>query len=563
MDYESEADLVRAFGAAIDSWPKDTLFIGAHKIVIFAHELSLEGAGPNGSAGSADIVAVDDLGEVWIIEAKLARNPQSNPYYAFGNQLARYGYALATTQIQKLHTHIQDYAYGRRHVLQPPEKLAPAWRNVRDLEGMLEQWLNIFGNPTNQTGKSLVQTVSDRISRGHFVLALLTDQPTRHQEEWINRNENQFETALLTIDNDRKIRIIQRTKPVEIDAELMGKAIELPPFDQIPQSFNPTPETFGLVLNDTAYKLFADIAFPILVDAFGEKEASQPRRSARSGASFGYCLRNKFGLPINLMFGRGDHRLHRGNISPGEHTLKLDINLKWACSILSELSEERKKAAIEDLWNLYSQLKACSGYGIKNSSSVRTLEQVTRGLFDQQTEKGDLRLERWIGHGKKDFGNDPDDFENDARCLEGVLNTVLECCEGPLYKLIDRPKRTSDSKKETKSRNDLPSHQPPSMAVLTKPEDQAFQINDNLERDHEREILNQLCRSEYWLFSDQGRSFFITGIPIKAGYLVPDKAVMKRFLRDGFITIDWANKKFILLDKGMGLVRQVLEKAKI
>lgn len=601
MEFKNEADLVRAFGAAIDSWPTSTLVEGAGNIVIFAHELNLEGAGPNGNAGSADIVAVDDAGEIWVIEAKLRRNPQSNPYYVFGNQLARYANGLCHSSLTDLHRHIQDYAYGRRSVLTPPDNLAESWQNIRDLEGMLDQWMKQIPGGSYQSGKELVQKMESRIRSGRFVLALLTDDPTPKQREWVSENAKDFESAVLTINTAGKIQLVCRTEPRSHLLMDQLSSVDLPPFDRIPQSFNPAPESFGTVLNDTAFQLFTEVALPALTESFGVEETLKPRRSTRSGASFGYCIKNRLGLPLTLMFGRGDHRLHKGAISPGEHTLKLDVNLKWACAALEDLSGNEKDAAIEDLWSLYSQLKDIAQYGIKNSSSVRDLEAVGRDLFDQQLEKGDLRLERWLNGGKKDFGNTEQDYLRDAKALEAVLKTVLSFCPVPPYELIDRPKRSRQKKEPPNKVKVTPV---PKLEVEIKgPQREALPPSQTPVTD--REVLNRLCLSEghpgsssfsvlsspkkeaaqsdywahdgvkghsvsprsraylaaYWVLSDSGNKFYLTGIPIENGYLIPDKAVMKRFLRDGFISISHAEKKFILLDRGQGLVDQVLTRA--
>ena len=144
MTFELEADLVRLFADSVHRFPIEALSPGATRLLIIGHETRLPEAGKGGGGGSVDLLAVDDRGELWVIEAKLSRNAECVPLYVFANQLLRYASALRQVEFSTLHGHLQDFAFGRRGI-RPPEYLASRWLCARSLEEMLGAWLEIHG----------------------------------------------------------------------------------------------------------------------------------------------------------------------------------------------------------------------------------------------------------------------------------------------------------------------------------------------------------------------------------------------------------------------------------
>jgi hypothetical protein len=438
MAFNNEAELVRAFANSIDAFPSEALSVGARHMLVIANELSLPGAGSGGANGSADIVTVDDQGELWMIEAKLCTNPEIAPAYVFGNQLTRYARALTRTTLASLHRHFQDYAYSRRAVLRPPPQLATAWLNARFLSDMLESWLSFFGMPGK--AEALIEQIDARIRTGQFVLAVLTDGPCDHLVQWSRENAERFQTAVIRLSEPDRPEVLSRTPPVAPASVFTVQ--DLPPFDKIPQSYKPTPSTLPLVLSETAFRLYETIVLPRLQALAGDLAQYKPEQSS---TSFGYCLQGLNGLPIVLRIGRGDHYLNRGtdNAEPGQHTLKVDMVFKWACDHIFRMPPDgsSRQRMIDDLWGLTSQVISVAGYRYKNMPH-NLAGRALAAEFVKGCCKRTLLVERARVNRARDFGCDNADVDEQTTALHRVFDLLEDFLGGaPATRVVPRPVR--------------------------------------------------------------------------------------------------------------------------
>lgn len=180
--FANESELVRVFA---DSLAKSGLQLTPSKRTagfIVACELPLRGSGISGSMGSADLLVVTEDRRWWLIEAKLRRNPESDPAYLFGNQLARYAAAIECEGLSNLHPYLQSYFFGRKASLQPPATLRSTLAAAADLKGALTAWSASRGSPRPEDeADELVGALAAQIKGRTLTLALLTDSALESQ----------------------------------------------------------------------------------------------------------------------------------------------------------------------------------------------------------------------------------------------------------------------------------------------------------------------------------------------------------------------------------------------
>jgi len=448
--FADESALVFSFAAGIDRWPRSALRNGASRMLVIGNEVAVHGAGSGGSTGSIDILAVDDRGEVWLIEAKLARNTQSDPAYVFGNQLARYASGVMKMDVASIHRSLEEYLYGRRSVIKPPASLSHEWMRCKSIEEMLAVWYRAAGKQgAEDLTKKLAMTLTGRIQRGDFVLAVLTDVVSESQKQWIKEfgEPNGLQCALVSM-SCGQIRVEYRSEPVFESVD--DPSWKCPFFERLPQSYAPSPQTLPLMLNDTAYALWKEIVFPQLATAFGADIAMLPDRSGNSSASFGYCALMSNGLPLVLQFGRGDKFIATGGHAiAGQHSLKLQINLAFA---LGQIRQSDDAVWIDKKWQEIFEftrplVEQCE-FVLKGLPSQEYCRMPPRALFLEKISRpGDeYVLERQMRSGKKDFGNSPDHVDDDSRVLSRALDFVFDSLEGnaPFHTII-RPQRSKHS----------------------------------------------------------------------------------------------------------------------
>lgn len=446
ISFSLESELVQRFAESVSSWPETT---DRSPLCIIGHEVSVPGGGRVGDRGSVDIMAVDTDGDLWLIEAKLRASAESTPEQVFGEQLVRYGRALAGRSLHEVHPRFRGYLFGRRSVLAPPDRLQRAWKESETLREALKAWLEVDGivRRPGQQADRIVRAVDQQLRTGAFILALLTDRPTRQQQKWIADNGSGLRLALIKTTPVGHCSVEVAPGPMMAIGGCDGEPVALPPFDEIPQSFRPIPATVDLMFNEPSLRLYRDVLEPWLVATIGERTYFRPEAKSSSSTSFGYTVRMRNGLPLFLRIGRGDQHDAPGGWKPGAHTLKVVVNLLWAANQVRCLpaGNERRRRK-RQLWGLVARLIDEAGYDIKGYQGIASCSGEVRDFFDQRLERTDeLILERRRQDGRKDHGNSLEDVEDDAVNLSHLLAIVEDVLpDGRPVLVIKRPTRHLD-----------------------------------------------------------------------------------------------------------------------
>lgn len=140
-------------------------------ILIIGHEISLFGGSLNGGSGSADLIAVDADGKVWLIEAKIASSAEFGTVWA---QLLRYRNSLcAHNRWDVLERQMLKFLSGRE-TCQP---VTDAFSGKDSLHAVFKEWLATIENEPERDIEAFTLAVTEQFREGSLSLAVLADVP--------------------------------------------------------------------------------------------------------------------------------------------------------------------------------------------------------------------------------------------------------------------------------------------------------------------------------------------------------------------------------------------------
>lgn len=439
----SEGDLVTQFAQSVASVGL-RLASGAHLDGFIAgSEIGLLGASQRGNTGAADLLMVTADGRWWLIEAKLAKNTECSPSFLFGNQLARYAQAMETLGVQRFHSRLESFVYGRRKGLQPPEYLRIRLEAARDLVDALDAWCAYRGlaHPRREA-EQLVRMLADQLERRTLTLAALVDRPDASLGQWIDENRESRSMAVLGVPDAIAAVIHDATMPIAPPGS--SGSLALPSFTEVPQSYKPTPSTLPRVLSDAAYSLYSEVVEVRLREWTGGVWPDVVV-SAISSAAFSFDLQSADGRLITLQVGRS---AFAGGGGAGAHPLKLIVNLIWAADRVHEtwcIDQQRGETQYAALELLVARLCGTGGMlvrGIKRSISPLSPEWrkcVRQKMRGDDARRPELVAVREIGE-REGYGWPEDDPERDRALLVEALDAIEAWMGPPVYASIRRPK---------------------------------------------------------------------------------------------------------------------------
>ncbi|WP_041360533.1 hypothetical protein [Methylococcus capsulatus] len=108
----NEADYHQQIINCIDLLPNQLKSEEDLHVFVWGHEIKLLDAGRNGGDGSADLLTVDEKGNVWLIEVKFGYNSELSRF-VWENQLKRYKRAIESMSYQRLLRYTKEFLKGR------------------------------------------------------------------------------------------------------------------------------------------------------------------------------------------------------------------------------------------------------------------------------------------------------------------------------------------------------------------------------------------------------------------------------------------------------------------
>lgn len=142
-----------------------------HSVLVWGAEVKLLDAGINGGDGGVDLFTVDEVGVVWLIEAKCGFNPQLGPAI-WRDQIERYQEGVKKTSLKRLIGLNKSFLQGKR-VMKPKD--LSLGHNTSALVEVLSRWQAKLGRsllPPEQLINRIAKTLKD----GTYGIAITADQ---------------------------------------------------------------------------------------------------------------------------------------------------------------------------------------------------------------------------------------------------------------------------------------------------------------------------------------------------------------------------------------------------
>lgn len=138
-------------------------------LLAFAHELRIHDAGREQFAdGWADILTVNELGQVWIIEVKLATSAELNA--GVWGQLIRYRDSVMKMAWRDIHAYLDRFLEGEGRVL----PIASRFAGCHDLEQIIGRWQDMICRRMLPAAE-IVNQIASNLREGTAGLAVVAD----------------------------------------------------------------------------------------------------------------------------------------------------------------------------------------------------------------------------------------------------------------------------------------------------------------------------------------------------------------------------------------------------
>ncbi|GAA4713906.1 hypothetical protein [Brevibacillus fulvus] len=293
----------------------------ALSLFVWGHELWLPEGGKKGYTGAIDLLATDETGNVWLIEAKQSANPELSPLI-WENQIVNYrrGLARRTPEEVSLKTRrflLNKGELGLAHPFLSPDcdSLLEAFCSWADHQGMdraMGSWLY------NQTMKQIAnETVISAVMADTFRKDVWEGRPADDKPYGyivVEGRAEQFQaTAVMTGDRFAAVTDNDYGAQAKSWTELVHEK----------RRVKPTPETVGLYLAPQIQPLYLSCLDQLRLLNWDGRYKSNTK-------AFIVDMPTKYGVPIRIHLGWVDfdasfpieHRL------PGELGLKFNIDFR-------------------------------------------------------------------------------------------------------------------------------------------------------------------------------------------------------------------------------------------
>ncbi|WKA50199.1 hypothetical protein QWY22_15010 [Planococcus liqunii] len=403
-EYAIERELVNRFIEYTFTHPLNIegeerrLFIWGHEILL------LDGKGDY-KAGILDLLATDEKGEVWLIEAKLCNNKEWTPAI-WKSQVGPYAKSLMKRTEQEI-------ALGaRRYIVKESAGAVFPQFLPTDTSSLVEAFCHwaVFLGQDRAKGMDLYESTIRKIKSGEFIQCILSDH--FNEEIWGNRPKasNSF-SAYITFQENKSYTLYDKTETlVEKEERAYLSYGSWKSFMQRKLEIKPTPDKIPLLLADTLIPIYETIlSFLDELNWNGNYKANQK--------GFIFDLPTIYGpkLRIHLGWIDADGQQHIRFRTPYQYGLKFNIDFRYF-----------KREADADLWK--------AGYGMA-AELAKTARYNTRGgefeiLNPYWTAekvrdlKWDGEMYRFISKSNRDYiglEEEQQDLENVFKFLRKVI----------------------------------------------------------------------------------------------------------------------------------------------
>lgn len=170
-EYTIEREYHRRVINSINALPDQCKSRPDTRLLVWSHEMIVPGAGKNGGPGRPDIGIVDEVGHIWIIEAKLAGNTELGRIA--WQQLHRYVTGISQMTLPQVCAYSEDFLKERdRSAI--PNTPAGLFQATDGLVDVIRMWQRHIGRAL-LPAEDVVSAMADSLQRGTYGIMVLSD----------------------------------------------------------------------------------------------------------------------------------------------------------------------------------------------------------------------------------------------------------------------------------------------------------------------------------------------------------------------------------------------------
>lgn len=401
-DYINEQALVRRF---IEYSTNNFIRVNGEERCwfVWGAEIWLPEGGRDGFSGSLDLIATDETGLVWLVEAKLRTNPELVPAI-WQKQVLPYRYGLA-----RLNPDIINRRSRRFLVNQGAIKITPKEsEDYRQLYDAFAAWSKSKGlgdNIARELYNKTIQALRDE----NIICAVLADIPNK--EVWEARpHDGKAYAYIYAQGTEMGLEADVVLDPgsggrIAADTDYAAQVRDWAELARYKQEIKPTPQTVELYLTNEAAEYYRECIRRLMACRWSGKYHSNSK-------AFILDMPTVFGPPIRIHLGWVDFdaRVPMRNRLPGELGLKFNIDFRHF----------KKGSQREQGYTLAKELAKTANYNVRGKG----LNLRYRELTEEEKESWDWETYRCVTSFDRDYMGNPGeqkDFEAAWAFLEKVV----------------------------------------------------------------------------------------------------------------------------------------------
>ncbi|MCX7780013.1 MAG: hypothetical protein N2491_03730 [Negativicutes bacterium] len=403
-DYINEKEFVRKF--INETMNQKISFNGeSHHWLVWGAEIWLPEGGRDGFSGSLDLIATDDTGKVWLVEAKLRTNPELCPAI-WQKQILPYRYGLAQLTPDTINRRSRRYLINQGAI----KVAVHESQDYRHLYDAFIVWSKDKGFSDN-TARELYNKTMQAIRDENIVCAVLADIPS--MEVWEARPSDGKAYAYIFANvttSGFETNVVYDPGSGGNIAVNTDFALQVKNWDELArhkQEVKPTPQSVEQYLTNDSAEYYRECIRRLVACGWSGKYHSNSK-------AFIVDMPTVYGPSIRIHLGWVDFdaRVPMKNRLPGELGLKFNIDFRHF----------KKSPQREMGYSLAKQLAKTANYNGRGKG----LNLRYRDLTEEEKESWDWEMYRCVTAFDRDYlGNSGErkDFEAAWSFLEGMLNS--------------------------------------------------------------------------------------------------------------------------------------------
>lgn len=392
------------------------------RFFVWGYEMYMrDGRGNN--AGTLDLLATDETGEVWLIEAKLCTNAEWNELI-WQNQISLYRQGLMTK------TELDIALMSRRFLKQQGSSKTYAPFLNREIQGLseaFEKWALTLGKDLD-FGRHLYEQTLQKLQSGDIMETVLSDKA--NPMIWDSRPKDHYGSAYFVLANEQWQAISERTKDPVTKQEMTFSHKTWAEFWQDRQQVKPTFETVPQLLASNVVPIYEKIIDRLKQLGWNGNVSNINKKA------YAIDLMTTLGKPLRIHLGwpDSDGQIAIKYRKPYSYGLKFNIDFRFFKKV-----DESEFEIWEKGFELVKELHQTANYSYRGKNPI--FNDSALAVYQL---KWDGEMMRKIDQYNRDYVGREDelaDLENALQFLEKYIDKTL------INEAISPRKNSSNRKK--------------------------------------------------------------------------------------------------------------------